>query len=193
MRAHPQGGSWDKLTGGGGGPTKQGGWPREEDPENCPFTKDLNFPKARLSELAHEPFRMYFSFQQTFYFTLYLLPPCLLSFLTRQARLGNVALIAGFCGTVVRTPCLGNKGPVISYRLLLLAASYRLVLRRSEIKKHLKQANSQTWNLQIMVSTVCRFVLWWKTAIFRTVSWVVQILQGFTFFTASGLFYISKL
>ena len=79
----------------------------DTDLENCPFTKDLNFPKGRLSlSLPMSLSACMFPFNKvsTLFFIF-----CLLNlFLTRQARLGNVALIAGSCGTVVRTPCLGN-------------------------------------------------------------------------------------
>ena len=92
-----------------------------EDLEDCPFIKDLNLTKRRdfLSEPAHAPFHMYFSINFTLFrllawifsvnFLLYSSPPpCLNSFLTRQARLETLALTAGSCGPVVRTPGLGN-------------------------------------------------------------------------------------
>ena len=60
----------------------------DKDLENCFHLKHLNFT--------------------TFYSILYLLPPHLNSFLTRQAGLGTLALTAGSCGPVIRTPSLGN-------------------------------------------------------------------------------------
>ena len=42
-----------------------------EDPEDCPFIKDLNLTKRRdfLSELAHTPFHVYFSINFTLLFS----------------------------------------------------------------------------------------------------------------------------
>ena len=82
----------------------------DEDLENHTFVKNLHFPKASLSfsQVAHVPCRMYFSFQETFSFTLYLLLHHLNLFLTRQATLGTLALNVGSCGPGVRSPDLGN-------------------------------------------------------------------------------------
>ena len=62
------------------------------------------------------------TFLHVIFFTLYLLPPCLNSFLTGQTRLGTLTLTAAFYGPVVRTPSLGNKDLASSY--LLLTAAY---------------------------------------------------------------------
>ena len=90
------------------GVTKEGDWPegRQRPGELSPY-KGFTLPKGMiLSELARVPFCVYFSIN--FYFTLHLLPLRLNLFLTRQARLGALALTAGRCGLVVRIPGLGN-------------------------------------------------------------------------------------
>lgn len=81
------------------------GQKKDKDPENCPLIKDLNFPKARLSlRVRPAPFRAHFSFQQTFCFTLYLLPPLLNPFLTNQARTRDSSPHCWPCGPVLRAP-----------------------------------------------------------------------------------------
>ena len=49
--------------------------------DNCPFIKDLNFPKVQLSEFSCTPFHKYFSIS----FLLYHLN----LLLTRQAKTGD--------------------------------------------------------------------------------------------------------
>ena len=71
----------------------------DKEPENCPFTKDLNSPKVQLSEFSCTSFHRYFSIN----FLLYHLN----SLLTRQ-RLETIATTSGSWGPVVRTPGLGN-------------------------------------------------------------------------------------
>ena len=60
VHVHLREGSWDRLA--RGGQSKMIGQKEDKDPENCPLIKDLNFPKARLSEFACVSFRMYFAF-----------------------------------------------------------------------------------------------------------------------------------
>ena len=71
--------------------------------------KEFTLPKGvSLSQAARVPCHMYFSFQLTFSFTLYLLPHHLNLFLTRQATLGTLALNVGSCGPGVRSLDLRN-------------------------------------------------------------------------------------
>ena len=81
-----------------------------------------------LSLLMHL-FTHTFLFSKLFYSILYLLPSHLNSFLTRQAGLRTLALPAGSCGPVIRTPSLASI-----YLLLLLAESCPLLLCVSEIR-----------------------------------------------------------
>ena len=53
-----------KINGGMGGQSNVTGLKEDKDLENCPFIKDLNFPKVWLSlKLTCAPFHVYSSFQ----------------------------------------------------------------------------------------------------------------------------------